>query len=231
MAIIFFGLGTASIFNVFTFKDYKIIPTDRRYIITEELERKVSENSYSLEMITQIIDLRGTLDLRTTSRSAQNPITIEAELTPIPVFNVLDVKEVWSKMPDTLHFIFPTALVYPIQRDNFGQPEYAELILTKSDDPLRYNGQITLVYEDEGNYPFFLLESVEMFYQTVNGKITFQHEFSDEKAPLKTMIAEVNGGIGQINIGSYSQTTDIEQLKTQYYGIFFGLSVALFGFF
>lgn len=229
MGIIFLGLAIAAIFDFFTNTDYKIFPTNRRYAISEELSKEIQGGGFTLEKIVTMIDLRGSLELRTTSRSAQNPITIEAELTPVQVFNLLD-ERAWSKMPDSLHFVFPEALNYPIERNSFGQPEYAVLNLEKIENPRKYIGQTTLIYEDSKKYPFFLLESIETFQQPENGTIRFS-TIMDKSIPLKTDIVEVEGGIGEIEISSYSNTLSIQTLRSTYIIGFLGISTTFFTIF
>lgn len=227
---VLFVLSAAALFDAFTMQDHQISPTNRKYLITEELKREGTKKDFSLQTVTYGLELKGVLEIKSTSRSAQNPLDIKADIKPISFFNIVDINEVWYKMPETLHFVFPNALTYPIEKNEFGQPEFAVLELKRNDESLKYMGDTSIIYQDEGEYKFFLLESVETFQQAQNGKVMFEHEFSDVDAPLRTMIAEVVGGIGSLKIGPFTQTIAVENLKIQIFALFFVSAVGLLGY-
>ena len=228
ITIILIVLGVFSYFDYFTIKDYKIFPTERQYVIDKELEKIVTTDEFSVTKKTYVLDLKGTIDLQTTSRSVQNPIKISAKLIPVPVFNGKNLTEVWDLMPTKLHYVFLEALQYPIRQDKYGIPDYAVLELTKLNSPPHYENSTEIIYQDSGTYRFFLIESLSMIHP-VNGTFEFFYDSTDTN--LRTRIAEVYGGDGIITIESLGQTQEAQSFRSVLMTSFFGSAIATFSIF
>lgn len=224
---IFLVFGFAVFFDILQFKDDEVVPVIRYYIISQESDMRVTGNTSSMSTVDSGLYLVGTMEMKSTSRSAQNPISITMHLTPKPVFNIIKIEDVWKILPDKFHYVFTNALHYPETKDEYGIPQNEIIELSKYDNPPHYEGSGTVIYQDSGLYNFYLQESSQMLHPDAQGNVKFFHEFSNNTSNAKTMIAEAIYGNDGVQIGSYEQTLSADSKKQELFIALFGIASAI----
>jgi hypothetical protein len=179
--------------------------------------------------IMQKFDLKGAVDIKTNSRSAQNPLFINAKLTQVldPIFgNYAN----WDMMPNSLYYNFSGALEYPIITDQYGIPKPAILELKKHSTPpyyeglKKYNGtnyyegNMTAVYQDAGDYDFNLVESTLLQQPIGQSKEIVVPDYG--KGVVKYYIVKIDStDDDKIKIEPFSSTINFANYKLAIYGI------------
>jgi hypothetical protein len=111
----------------------------------------IEKTNFPQKMIMSVI-------LKTSTLSAQNPITVTAQLKSFE--NIPD--DAWKEFPNTLVFIFPEALNDPIEFTESGIPNSAFVKVYKYDDKRVYQGSGVIKYQFESKGGFFVIDPYKM---------------------------------------------------------------------
>ena len=98
------------------------------------------------------VSLSHELTLRTTSLSAQNPIDVEMIVKPSDNY-VEYIPSQWSTLPQQIEFIFPQATIVKPEIEDISR-NIPSLVLIKAEKPQQYFGNMTIMYQFEGNYGY-----------------------------------------------------------------------------
>ncbi len=163
--------------------------------------------------------LNGTVNLYTTSRSAQNPIHAVMKLIPYDVDAPKTLESLWNVMPKTLHYVFPDAIDPNNPKNNDMTPNQVIIPLYQKNSPFGYEGDGIIQYQDENDYGYYLQEKSDLIKVYNNGTV-----IDNVKSNIKTKTSQVSIGesnsTDKIHIGTYSQTLSLESNKNTLYGIF-----------
>lgn len=149
--------------------------------------------------------------LKTSSKSAENPITIDAKLFPNQ--NILSyVPDPWPHYPEKQYLIMPYALEYPLR--TFPEGDYAPVVieLTKSDNPRQYSGTGRIIYESASSYGYFLIGPKEIENHTKN----FYQRFTLSELESRVDPATI------FEIGSVSDTNTLKSTNIAQAGLIVG---------
>lgn len=211
------GVGLVH-FDVVFVNDDKIIPFQRSYLFSNVVLEEGKELKELLVM-NYFFDMNGTLQLHTTSRSAQNPIQISITLEPYNV-EQSSPRPLSNAMPKTLKYVFPDALDVSVDPPVVTLPKEVIIELKQKVDPLRYEGNKKIKYEDPSSYDFYLLERAQM-EKAINGSVTINYSFNIQNDERKIFMAELeNTGNEKIRIGDFAQTLDAEERKSNWFKFF-----------
>jgi len=190
--------------------DPQTIPIQRSYVFAETAWSEKQEKT--LLIVPYFFDMNGTIKLHTTSRSAQNPISVEMILIPYNLEKPSSPERFVEILPEALTFVFPAATVPG--DENIQYPKKVEVPLNKELSPLRYVGTSQIEYENEGEYEFYLKERANMQKGTKES-VTLELEFNLEKDTSRIVMAELSATADEkIIIEPFSQTNDVEAKKS-----------------
>lgn len=223
IAFCLIGIGLVH-FDVLFVNDDKIIPFQRSYLFSNVVLEE-GEELPELLVMNYFFDMNGTLQLDTTSRSTQNPIQISITLEP---FNVeqSSPRPLSNVMPKTLKYVFPDAIDVSVDPPVVTLPKQVIMELKLKEDPLRYEGNKKIKYEDPNSYDFYLLERVQM-EKAIDGSVTINYSFDIQNEDEKIFMAELeNTGNEKIRIGDFSQTLNAEERKSNWFKFFIATAIS-----
>jgi len=214
--------------NVIFPTDSQITPIHTAYLMSDIIKTE-DNGKHVLLAVPFFFKMNGTIYFDTTSRSVQNPIHIQMNFTPYGLERPSSPQIFAEILPSSLHYIFSNATNYPKDPNDVTVPKQAKIELLKKSNPLHYEGNGTIVYENEGLQHYHLAERDTMLRGTWdNATIPFEYDLKNNKS--KIFIAELeNSGDPSITIGPLTQTSSLASNKATLVVSFLGMIVSALG--
>ncbi len=156
----------------------------KEYVVKYNILVNREGNTFTMQENQDFMSLGGDVDLFTSSLSAENPITVKANLALNQGSSDANLKTLWDDLPLTLDLKFENAFLTSSMSNQNNERLPAIINLTKSNETFSYVGTGNIEYMTEGSYSFGI-DSPVVAHPDSSGKITlfYPDTLSGKKIP------------------------------------------------